>query len=178
MTREGGSTTRTVRIESTVDGTLQRLAEREGVSVNFLVNKALRKLVEWDSFAEKFGVVSIPSAMLDRMMEQLNEEQARELGRWVGSNLVREFLTFWFKEVSARTVVEGYPRLNAQYGRAFQYEEQVENGRWVIILKHGRGRRWSAYYEELVKAIFGELLQKEVAIEATEGQIVARFTLV
>jgi len=171
------TTTRTVRLEEEVDGALHALAAEEGVSVNFLVNRALRKLVEWDSYAERFGVVSLPGAQVERMMDYLSEEQARELGEWVGRNLVKEFLTFWFKDVSARTLLQSYPRLSSQYGRLFEYQERAEGGRWTIVLKHGRGRKWSQYYEALLAGMFREILGLEPALESTDGQVVARFDL-
>ena len=169
--------TRTVRMEEGMDASLQALAKDRGVSVNFLVNRSLRKFVEWDSHGEKFGIVSLPSAFIEKVMGTLTPEQARELGEWVGRNLVKEFLVFWFKEVSARTLLKGYPRLTAQYGRAFEYEEHVDGGHWTIVLKHSGGRNWSVYYEELLRAVMKEVLNKEAQIESTEGQVVARFTL-
>ena len=171
------SITRTIRVDQDVDGFLRQFSEREGVSVNFLVNKALRKLVEWDIYAEKFGVVAVPESLVRRLMEYLTDDEARELGAWVGKNLIREFVTFWFKEVSFQTIVEGYPKLTAQYGHAFQYEEHVEGGKWVIVLKHGMGHKWSLYYEELAKSLFQELLHKDVVVEKTDDQVVVRFTL-
>lgn len=178
--REGtapATTTRTVRLEQEVDGALHSLAADEGVSVNFLVNRALRRLVEWDSYAERFGIVSLPAAQLERMMEYLTEDQAKELGAWVGQNLVKEFLTFWFKDVSARTLVQSYPRLSSQYGRLFEYQEHSDNGRWTVVLKHGRGRKWTRYYEALVAGMFQEILGLAPLVESTDGQVVARFDL-
>src|SRR5207245_9940462 len=40
------SVTRTIRIERDVDDFLRKFGEREGVSVNLLVNKAIRRLVD------------------------------------------------------------------------------------------------------------------------------------
>ena len=158
-----------------MDNALHGLAAEEGVSVNFLVNRALRKLVEWDTYADRFGVVSVPSAQMDRMMGYLTDEQARDFGSWVGNNLVREFLTFWFKDVSARTLMQAYPRLSSEYGRLFEYVESSDGTRWTIVIKHGRGRKWSIYYEELLRAMFREILAVDAAITATDGQVVARF---
>ena len=169
--------TRTVRMDEGIDDSLQVLAKERGVSVNFLVNRSLRKFVEWDSHGEKFGIVSLPSAFVEHAMSYLTVDQARELGEWVGRNLVKEFLVFWFKEVSARTLLKGYPRLSAQYGRSFEYEEHVDGGRWTVVLKHSGGANWSAYYEELLKAVMKEIMHIEATVESTEGQVVARFTL-
>ncbi|HYT18579.1 MAG: hypothetical protein E6K02_00850 [Methanobacteriota archaeon] len=171
------SVTRTIRIERDVDDFLRKFGDREGVSVNLLVNKAIRRLVEWDIFAEKFGLVALPSSLIERMMDRLTDEEAGDLGRWVGRNLIPEFITFWFKEVNLQAMVIGYPRLQSRYGRAFEYEEHVEAGKWTIILKHSAGAKWSVYYEGLLKTAFQNLLQTDLAIEKTDNQVVARFTI-
>ncbi|HYS72048.1 MAG TPA: hypothetical protein VEM95_06460, partial [Thermoplasmata archaeon] len=119
------SVTRTIRIERDVDDFLRKFADQEGISVNFLVNKAIRRLVEWDVFADKFGMVSLPSSLLIKMMESLTDAEAAEVGQWVGKNLLPEFLTFWFREVSLQSIVMGYSRLTARYARAFEYEERA-----------------------------------------------------
>lgn len=173
------SVTRTIRIERDVDEFLRKFADREGISVNFLVNKAIRRLVEWDVYAEKFGMVSLPESLLVKMMESLNDEEAGALGQWVGQNLLPEFLTFWFREVSLQTVVMGYSRLTARYAGAFEYEERSREGRWTIVFKHGGGARWSIYYEGLLRtALQGLLKGAEIRTEKTDDQVIARFALV
>ena len=169
------SVTRTIRIERDVDEFLRKFGEREGVSVNLLVNKAIRRLVEWDIYADKFGLVALPSSLVERLMEHLTDVEAAELGRWVGRNVLPEFMTFWFKEVSLQSMVVGFPRLTSRYGRSFEYEEHAKDGKWTVILKHGAGAKWSIYYEELIRTSFQELLKTEVATEKTDDQVVARF---
>ena len=169
------SVTRTIRIERDVDEFLRKFGEREGVSVNLLVNKALRRLVEWDVYADKFGLVALPSSLVERMMDLLTDEEAAELGRWVGLNVLPEFMTFWFKEVNLQSMVVGMPRLQSRYGRTFEYEEHVKDGKWTVILKHGAGARWSTYYAELLRSSFQDLLKTEIAVEKTDDQVVARF---
>lgn len=171
------SVTRTIRIERDVDDFLRKFGEREGVSVNLLVNKAIQRLVEWDIYAEKFGLVALPSSLIERMMDRLSDEEAAELGRWVGQNLIPEFITFWFKEVSLQAMVIDFPRLQSRYGRAFEYEEHVDGGKWTIILKHSAGSKWSVYYEGLLKTAFRNLLQTDLQIDKTDNQLVARFSL-
>lgn len=170
--------TRTIRLDGDTDKALTQLAEKERVSVNFLVNRALRKFIEWDVYAEKFGFISMPASLITKMMSYLTEDEAAEMGRWAGENLVKDFLIFWFKEVSLTTLVKGYPALDSKYGKAFEYEEHVDGGRWTIILKHGRGLKWSIYYEEILRSVFNSLLKKDVKTERTEDQVVARFAVV
>jgi len=173
------SVTRTIRIERDVDDFLRKFAEREGISVNFLVNKAIRRLVEWDVFAEKFGMVALPGSLLVKMMDSLTDEEARVLGEWVGQNLLPEFLTFWFKEVSLQSVMVGYSRLTARYARAFEYEERSNAGRWTVVFKHSGGQRWSVYYEALLRTALASLLKGvQIETEKTDDQVLARFSLV
>jgi hypothetical protein len=170
--------TRTIRLDGDTDKALSTLAEKERVSVNFLVNRALRKFIEWDVYAEKFGFLSLPASLITKMMSYLSEDEAKEMGRWAGQNLMKDFLTFWFKEVSITTLVKGFPSLESKYGKSFEYEEHVDGGKWTIILKHGRGIKWSIYYEEILRSVFDSLLKKEVRTEKTEDQVVARFSAV
>ena len=78
------TTTRAFRIDDTVDRQLRELAEREGVTVSFLANKALRRLVEWDMYADRFGFTAMPKEALSRMIGLLSEDEVRKLGRWAG----------------------------------------------------------------------------------------------
>jgi hypothetical protein len=84
---------------------------------------------------------------------------------------------FWFKELTPETLLEGFPKLLAKYGRAFAYEELVEDDRRIIILKHGSGPRWSTFYEEMIRVAFREHLQRDVRVEKTENQVVVRLRL-
>ena len=170
-----GSVTRSVRIEKDADERLRVLADQGDTSVNTLVNRALRKFVEWDAYGEKFGFVTMPNVILVKLMEYLTEEEAREIGGWAGKNLLREYITFWFKEITPETVLEGFPKLLSKYGRAFAYEELVEDDRIVMIIKHGGGMKWSTFYEEAIRVCFLELLEKDVKVDKTENQVVARF---
>lgn len=169
-----GSVTRSVRIEKDADERLRKLADQSDTSVNTLVNRALRKFVEWDAYGEKFGFVTMPGIILVKLMDHLSEEEAHELGSWAGKNLLREYITFWFKDITPETLLEGFPRLFAKYARAFQYEEHVEEDYRVIILKHGGGSRWSTFYQVAAETAFRELINREIKVEKSENQVVMR----
>ena len=169
-----GSVTRSVRIEKDADERLRRLADQSDASVNTLVNRALRKFVEWDAYGEKFGFVALPGIILTKLMDYLSDEEAQDLGSWAGKNMIKEYITFWFKEVTPETLLEGFPRLFAKYARAFAYEEHEEDDYRVIILKHGGGPRWSTFYKEATETAFRELINREVRVEKSENQIVLR----
>src|SRR2546428_12677432 len=130
------TTTRAFRIDETVDRQLREWAEREGVSVSFLANKALRRLVEWDMYADRFGFIAMPREALSRIIELLSEDEVRDLGRWAGEDVYRAFTTFMFKHLDLETVLQVIPRLNSRYTKAFEYEEKIDGFYTFIYLTH------------------------------------------
>src|SRR2546428_11872675 len=166
------TTTRAFRIDETVDRQLREWAEREGVSVSFLANKALRRLVEWDMYADRFGFISMPREALSRMIELLSEDEVRDLGRWAGEDVYRAFTTFMFKHLDLETVLEVIPKPSSRYTRAFEYEEKRDGSRTVIVLRHGSGHKYSLFYEEMARALFAALGGRGIRTEPQEYAVV------
>src|SRR5947209_20437989 len=108
-----GSVTRSVRIEKDADERLRQLASQGDTSVNTLVNRALRKFVEWDAYGEKFGFITLPSAMLEKLMDCLTDEEARDLGEWAGKNHIKEYMTCWCKDRTPQTGLQAGANLQA-----------------------------------------------------------------
>jgi hypothetical protein len=154
---------------------LNRFAGVEKVSVNHLVNTALRRWVEWDYYAERFGMTTMPSAVAERIMTYLSDEEAAELGRWAAKNVVREFINFWFKEFSLRTALMGAALLSSKYANSYDYEYSYDEDRQehTLILTHRNGRKWTIYYEQLFKNTF-RMLGIEIETEQMENQLVFR----
>ncbi len=172
MTRD--TVTRTVRLSPEVDQNLQKLAKRERVSVNFLVNLSLKRLTEWDSSAEKFGFVAVPGFLHAKMYSYFSEEQARELGEWAGKNFGRDFVLFWFKKINLDTVLEALNLLSSRYARIFSLEHNFDGKVHTIVVKHGLGGKGSIFNEEFLTSLFKELLNLSTESEHTEDQVVVR----
>ena len=99
------SETRTIRLEGDILLKLEELANQENVSISFIINKALRRHVEWEIYAEKFGFMMAFTAKMRRIYESLTDAEARELGRQSAENEYSEFINFWFKKIKDRKSV-------------------------------------------------------------------------
>src|SRR5260370_37173469 len=75
------SETRTIRLEGDILLKLEELADQENVSISFIINKALRRHVEWEIYAEKFGFMMEFTSMMRRLNESYSYEEDRELVR-------------------------------------------------------------------------------------------------
>jgi hypothetical protein len=170
------SVVRSLRLDEDVDKSLHKCALEEGISINSLINRALRRYVVWDVNASRFGFVTLAGASLTKIMTYLSEDQVHEFAHWVAENSLRDFVTFFFGEVTLHTTLRGL-KLLADYGCHFEYEESESGDIRTVILKHGRGFKWSIHYEDQVRYIAEKLLGLKVETEKTENQVTIRFPL-
>ncbi len=166
--------THTIRVDENLDRLLRKVSDNDHITMNSIVARALRRFAEWDVYAERFDFVTVPSALLTRMMSLVPDEEVPELGRWAGGNLTRDLVVFWFKHVSLDTVLEAMKLVGSKYGRAFEFEHSSDGNEHVIVVKHNRGAKWSIFYDQSFKTVFKELLSMELKSDFTENQVVFR----
>ncbi len=170
--RRNESLTRTFRIDKDVDRKLGDIAETERVSMNVIANKALRRYVDWESNAEKFGTVTTSSSTIKKFFDYLSIEQAKEMGKWWGENQVPGIVTYFFKKFDFDSVLKALEFLGAQYGRAFTFENSFDGKTHTLIVKHDMGLKASVFYAEAAKAAFAHLgLGTDMFV--TEDQLIA-----
>jgi hypothetical protein len=162
------SETRTIRLEGDVLLKLEELANEENVSISFIINKALRRHVEWEIYAEKFGFMMAFTAKMRRIYESLSDEEARDLGRQSAENEFSEFINFWFKKIDFDTTLKALEILGSEYARSFKFEHSFDGSAHTIIFKHDRGPRTSAFYAEIAKVLFNRLNLKVDAVESDQ----------
>lgn len=168
------SVTRTVRIDDDVEKLLVEYAEKNGISVNLLIERALRKHAEWQVYASKFGFLDTPLSLYNRIMGLLSPEQAMELGIWVGRNFAKDFILFWFKKIDFNSTIKSFELLGSSYARFFEFIHEDDGLVHTMILKHDRGTNSSILWDQVVKYVFGELVRMRVETEVTSDQLVAR----
>lgn len=165
------SVTRTLRIDEDIEAGIVAMAEREQFSFNLLANRALRKLVEWEDKAEKFGFIQVPISIVERVFSILSDEEARELGREAGRNTLPEMVLFWFKRLNQDSAIKALEMIGS-YGNSFRLQHATDRETDTVVVKHDRGPRVSAFYAELLKSLF-EPMGSKVEIHENDGQILA-----
>jgi hypothetical protein len=113
---------------------------------------------------------------LTRIMNYLSDNEVREFAQWAAKNSVRDFVNFFFGEVTLQALLKGL-KLLADYGGHFKYEESTSGHIRTVVLMHGRGMKWSIHYGEWVTLAIEELLGMKVEAEKTENQVIFRIPL-
>ena len=168
------SVTRTLRLDEDVEAGIVEMAEREQFSFNLLANRSLRKLVEWEDKASKFGFIQVPTSIVEKVFNILTDEEARELGREAGTNTLPEMVLFWFKKFKPETALKAMEMIGG-YGNAFRLQYTLDGETDTVVLKHDRGPRVSAFYAELFGSLF-KAMGAKVETHETDGQVVATIT--
>lgn len=158
-------------MDEDVDKMFQNLSEEQRTSVNFLINKALRRYSEWEVYAEKFGFLSITGKMFEGLPDHLSMKDVRELGRHVADNSYREFVNFYYKKFTYDTVLKTLELLGQTYARTFVFERNYDGKNEILIFNHGSGLNTSAYFGEIIRGLM-QKLGHNVEISETEDQIV------
>lgn len=168
------SVTRTLRLDEDVEAGIVEMAEREQFSFNLLANRALRKLVEWEDKAGKFGFIQVPTSLVEKVFSILTDEEARELGKEAGTNSIPEMVLFWFKKFNPENALKALEMIGS-YGNAFRLQYTIDGETSTVVLKHDRGPRVSAFYTELLGSLF-KPMGAIVETHETDGQVVATIT--
>jgi hypothetical protein len=171
------SVTRTVRLDKDLDDAIQRRAADEKITVNFLVNRTVRKLVDWDMPARKFGLVTTPEGLLNKLIERYDDESCLELGRASAREYIKPFAEYLFGEFSLQTSVLLFRR-SSQYGGRWEFDDVVDvadSKKHILIFKHNQGHKWARYYHGLMLETFRDMLGKNAKVESTDYVTIAQF---
>ncbi len=168
------STTRSFRLENDLDERLQELARKQRISVNQLVTRNLRKLIEWDSALPVGGLAVVTPELLVRLLEKQSVAESKELGEWVGRSFWLPYVKVMLVSVNLPNLLEVLRRLSL-YGGRFSFDHIVEGRSHRIDLKHSMGLRWSAFYAGALKVAFEEGLNIELQLKVSKDDCVARF---
>jgi hypothetical protein len=167
------SVTRTLRLEDDLDRAVQSRAGESGVSVNFMVNRLIRKYIEWDIPAEKFGLGPVAAILLNRLFDEVDEEKSGELGGWAAHEFFVPFTRYLFGELTFETSVRTFRRA-AEYGGRYTFDTTTDARNRIIILRHDGGMKVSRFYSGMMKGIYSDALKMNLDVESTRDYCVAQ----
>lgn len=156
--------TRTFRISQEWDGVLQREAEEQGVSVNVLMNKILRRYSLFERWADKYEVLHIMPRTLERILGAASDEGLGEAGKTEGSVRPIDSLTMMGRRINRESLVSLMTEFygGPDYARWFHCDYHPEMGSDVFHLRHKLGNKWSIFIQNYLTAMFESLLKAQV----------------
>ena len=146
------TSTRTFRIRQEWDSVLQEEAARQGVSVNVLVNKILRKYSLYSRWNDRNNDTSLPKRTLREILNTSQVEKLAEAGTKCGAldaiNIVNAMgLTMNYDSfVYLMTEHLGGPH----FARWFHCFHHTQGNKDLFHLQHDFGHGWSVFLEKFL----------------------------
>lgn len=165
---------RTIRITKEMDKLLQNDAKTKRISVNSLVSMIMTRYAEMDRFNEKFGTITLRRESFKAILEELTEDKILKIAKEMGSVIPREFLLFWFKNVTLDSYLK-YLSLICRYSGFGEYEVASDERSYSLTVIHDMGYKWSIFLENLIVHGMKSTIGISPKTDVTKNSLVVRF---
>ncbi len=170
--------TRTFRIRQEWDSVLQEEAARQGVSVNVLLNKLLRKYSLYSRWSNRNNDTSFSQRTLREILKTVQVESLAEAGTKSGAldaiNIVNSMgLTLNYESfVYLITEHLGGP----DFARWFQCFHHTQGNKDIFHLQHDLGSKWSVFLEKYILSFLRSMTDMEATTRVYDYAITLEVT--
>jgi hypothetical protein len=182
----------TFRLDSHTIDELQREADQNQISLNVLVNQALKRYSDWDRYENRIGMMPVPKAMLTSLIDKAidmakkNGIKEEDIGPFkdqiirqaaeVAFVIMEDAVLFMKKQYNlwvVLAVLQEYMKVSG-----INSDHRIGAGRkHVFVIQHELGENWSLFTKELLKLIFENLAKVKAEVNVTANMTVAEVTL-
>ena len=168
-------TRRTFTIDPDVSEKIDTLVGGHSLEINVLVNKAIRRYVEWGRYVDSFRLVTSDPRLMKMLWSHVPVEEARKMGTRNGNDTVVEFILYYFRKLDMNSVLDVFRVIGAGYANAYLYSEFGDSKNRTVILRHGMGRGASAFYGASLKALCNRL-GVGVDLDESDDQLICKIS--
>jgi hypothetical protein len=170
--------TRTFRIRKEWDNVLQEEAAKQGVSVNVLLNKLLRKYSLYSRWSDRKNDASFPRQTLQELLKTVQVESLAEAGTKCGAldavNIVNSMGLPLDYESFIYLVTEhlGGPH----FARWFQCFYHTQGNKDIFHLQHDLGPEWSVFLEKYILSFLRSMTDTEATTRVYDYAVTLEVT--
>jgi hypothetical protein len=149
---------RTIRIDKELDDALYNDAQENGINENALISSILVKYIEWDRYAKKIGLVSLPKEGLKTILESTDINKLEAAIKENVATVPKDIIMFSYKKFDIESILL-HLSLLGKYSGILEYELQTENERqYTITIHHDFGEKFSYWLEQsIVVGLFNKI---------------------
>lgn len=164
----------TFRIDEKYDAVLRRIAEERKVSLNTLANQIFGNFVEFDTYAERFGILKISTDTFRRILAVIPQKDLALIASNCGSEEAKEFILFKWKKVNHETVVE-FIKTYFDYCGYGQYDIESKEGKTMVSVHHDLGANGSLYLKHYLEGLLMSTLNMQCTVITTKDSVSLTF---
>jgi len=165
----------TFRIDEKYEKALRKTAEEKKISLNTLANQIFGNFAEFDTYAQRFGILKISTDTFRRILDVISQKDLAVLATSCGSEEAREFILFKWKETSYKSVIE-FIKLYFGYCGYGECDIETRNEKTMISVHHDLGEKGSLYLRHFLEGLVMAALNKECKIITTKDSVSLSFS--
>ena len=157
------------RLPSVLIDELRREAEFENVTMNAFVTRIFSNHIKWERYERKVGLLPMTKVFLERVINQLTNEQIINLAQKIEKEYFKNILTIMKQRHNTRDFVDVLRTwLTVSW---MQHNIVYRNQSYLFNIQHDLGIKWSLYVKTLVSELSEDILGKKVEININENII-------
>ena len=170
LNRKRKTVGRSFRIDEEWLNVLAEEAEKQGVSVNALLNRLLQQYA-YIRYMLRYGAITLTSKGFSSLLECCPEDKVRENGRNAGSTITRDLLLTMGAAHDYSFVILLVKKILSEFAGWFECDHHIKRDKEILHLRHDLGIKWSIYLSEVAAGTFNSILNKEVTIELSDSSV-------
>ena len=155
---------RSFRIDEKWLQVLNEEAERQGISVNSLMNRLLQQFA-YLRFMLRYGAITLTRKGFAAILESCPEESIRENGRNAGSTIANDLSRTMGAPTSYSFMVFLIEKLVSGFAGWFECDHHIRKDKEFFHLRHDLGVKWSIYLAEAASEMFKSVAKRKMTVE-------------
>jgi hypothetical protein len=162
----------TLRFDNEILNQLRNESNQKRISLNTLASQIFQSHVEYDTYASRAGMVSIPKSLLIRLMGGLGEQEVQDLSKHIAKNEIKDMTLLLKKEYTLSSFLDTIESWIRVSGFPYRRDEDITDNRTqTFVIQHDMGKRWSIYFERLFKYVFEDLELRKYSFDNTDNSV-------
>jgi len=170
LNRKRKTVGRSFRIDEEWLNVLTEEAEKQGVSVNSLLNRLLQQYA-YLRYMLRYGAITLTSKGFYAILECCPENKIRENGRNAGSTITRDMLLTMGVTPDYSFVILLIKKILSEFAGWFKCDHHVKRDKEILHFRHDLGIKWSIYVEAAASETFNSILGKKVTTEISDSSV-------
>jgi len=163
--------TRTARIDEAYDDVLKNEAAREGISVNSLVDKILRRYSHSYRYFEGQAAIILSFPTVSNLLKYMETEEMMQLGEKLGKERPKNLLLKRGLPINYEALLWYITDTLGETASWFQARYNQLEDRDLLHLSHTLGEKWGAFVTSYMESLFREILGVIPEIEMVGSSI-------
>ena len=170
LNRKRKTVGRSFRIAEEWLDVLTEEAEKQGVSVNSLLNRLLQQYA-YLRYMLRYGAITLTSKGFSGILECCPEDKLREKGRNAGSTITRDILLTMGVTPNYSFLILLVKKILSEFAGWFECDHHVKQDKEILHFRHDLGIKWSIYVEAAASEMFKSVLGKKVTTEFSDSSV-------